>query len=350
MLKYVALVGIIAWSRVKKSAPMHTNPYQSAIKSLSQQIQETETLLTDPELGLMAREELVQLRSQLVALQTASSSLDTATASSETEFAENLPKGNCTLELRGGAGGDEAKIWAADLLRMYARFAENRRLRIEFIDDLVVKFSGSVELGGQLLSVYEAFQFESGVHRVQRVPATEAAGRIHTSTATIAVLPEIPEHVIKIREEDLEWHFMRSGGAGGQSVNKTNSAVRLVHRASGLVINSRTEKQQSQNRAIALQLLRAQLWDIQQEERLKKLDDARSLIGRAQRTEKIRTYNFAQNRVTDHRTKQSWYSLDTIIEGDIEKMLTELRGELLSESKVAVDEDPLDANTSPVEK
>ncbi len=311
-------------------APMQINPYQSAIDALQSQMQQTESLLSDPDMAALAQEELTQLRSQLTELESASATLDAATSAPETDFAEDQPKGNCTLELRGGAGGDEAKIWAADLLRMYSRFAENHRLRIEFIDDLVVKFSGSVELGGQLLTVYEAFQFESGVHRVQRVPATEAAGRIHTSTATIAVLPEIPEHVIKIREEDLEWHFMRAGGAGGQNVNKTNSAVRLNHRPSGLVINSRTEKQQSQNRAIALQLLRAQLWDLQQEERLKKIGDARLLIGRAQRAEKIRTFNYAQNRVTDHRTKQSWYALDSIVEGNIEKMLTEVRTELLS--------------------
>jgi peptide chain release factor 1 len=228
-------------------------------------------------------------------------------------------------------------MWAAELMRMYARFAETARMKISYIDDLVVKFSGFVELGGERLSAYEAFQFESGVHRVQRVPTTEAAGRIHTSTASIAVLPEIPEHVISIREEDLEWHFMRAGGAGGQNVNKTNSAVRLIHQPSGIVINSRTEKQQSQNRAIALQLLRAQLWDIQQEEKLKKLGDARSLIGRAQRAEKIRTFNFAQNRVTDHRTKQSWYALDTMIEGDIGKMLTQVRSALLSGNESDVD-------------
>lgn len=304
---------------------MQVNPYQSTIDALELQIKETELLVSDPDMGVLAQEELVALRSQLESLQQAADSLEGSGEDSSESFAAEQPTGPCTLELRGGAGGDEAKIWAADLLRMYQRFAENNRLRITFIDDLVVKFAGSVELGGQTLSAYEVFQFESGVHRVQRVPETEASGRIHTSTATIAVLPEIPEHVIQIREEDLEWHFMRAGGAGGQNVNKTNSAVRLIHTPSGLVINSRTEKQQSQNRAIALQLLRAQLWDLQEEERIKKLGDARLLIGRAQRAEKIRTYNFAQNRVTDHRTKQSWHALDTMIEGDIEKMLTDVR-------------------------
>jgi len=310
---------------------MQNNPYQSAISALLEQILSSELLLSDPEMVSLAQTELTQQRAQLAQLEAAAATLAASTTETpSSDFTTGQVKGHCTLELRGGAGGDEAKIWAADLLRMYIRFAEANRLRVEFIDDLVVKFSGSVEIGGQLLSTYEIFQYESGVHRVQRVPATEAAGRIHTSTATIAVLPEIPEHVIQIREEDLEWHFMRAGGAGGQNVNKTNSAVRLIHQPTGITINSRTEKQQSQNRAIALQLLRAQLWDRQEEERLQKLGDARSLIGRAQRAEKIRTYNFAQNRVTDHRTKQSWYSLDTIIEGDIAKMITELRAALLS--------------------
>lgn len=324
-----------------------TNPYQASITALEQQIAQTEQLLTDPDMGALAQDELTQLRAQLAALIEAAQRLDENTASTDTtEFSGDQPKGPCTLELRGGAGGDEAKIWAADLLRMYVRFAENHRLKISFIDDLVVKFSGTVTLGDEPLSAYEVFQFESGVHRVQRVPATEASGRIHTSTATLAVLPEIPAHVIQIREEDLEWQFMRAGGAGGQNVNKTNSAVRLTHQPSGIVINSRTEKQQSQNRAIALQLLRAQLWDRQEEERIKKLGDARLLIGRAQRAEKIRTYNFAQNRVTDHRTKQSWYALDTMVEGDIEKMLTEVRSALLNsdpdqrtETAADIDED-----------
>jgi peptide chain release factor 1 len=307
---------------------MQQNPYQSAINQLEAQISETKRLLADPDMALLAQEELGSLEQQLEELQTQAAALDSATAETA-DFSSEQPKGNCTLELRGGAGGDEAKNWAGELLRMYSRFAETNRLRIEYIDDLVVKFSGSVTLGGQQLSAYEVFQYESGVHRVQRVPTTEAAGRIHTSTASIAVLPEIPAHVITIREEDLEWHFMRAGGAGGQNVNKTNSAVRLIHQPSGLVVNCRTEKQQSQNRAIALQMLRAQLWEIQEEERLKKLGNARLLIGRAQRAEKIRTFNFPQNRVTDHRTKQSWYSLETIIEGEISGMLLEVRTALL---------------------
>ena len=237
-------------------------------------------------------------------------------------------KGNCIMEIRGGAGGDEAKIWANDLLRMYLRFAENNKLKMEMIDDTIVKIFGKSEVNGQLLTAYELLQFESGVHRVQRVPATEAQGRIHTSTASVAVLPEIPPAAINIREEDLEWSFMRAGGAGGQNVNKVNSAVRLVHIPSGIVVNARQEKKQDQNRKIALELLRAQLWEIEEEKKAKAEGEARSMIGRAQRAEKIRTYNYPQNRVTDHRTKQSWYSLETIMEGTISEILVELRSAL----------------------
>jgi len=157
------------------------------------------------------------------------------------------------------------------------------------------------------------------------VPETEAQGRIHTSTASVAVLPEVPLNAVEIREEDLDWQFMRAGGAGGQNVNKVNSAVRLIHRPSGIAVSARQEKQQVQNRKIALDLLRAQLWEIEAEKRQTELGAARSVIGRAQRAEKIRTYNFPQSRVTDHRTKQSWYNLSEILEGGIDKMLLDLR-------------------------
>ena len=314
---------------------MQQNPYQASIDQLKQQLAETEALLADPDMAQLAKDEINRLQQQIGELEQAAAALDLATQNENAEFSAEAPRGNCTIELRGGAGGDEAKNWASEILRMYLRFAETHRLKTEFIDDLVVKFIGSATLGGRPLSAYEIFQFESGVHRVQRVPTTEAAGRIHTSTASVAVLPEIPAHVITIREEDLEWQFMRAGGAGGQNVNKTNSAVRLTHRPSGIVVTSRQEKQQQQNRQIALQLLRAQLWEIMEEERLKKLGNARLLIGRAQRAEKIRTYNFPQNRITDHRTKQSWYSLDTMIEGDLEGMLISLREALTNPTETS---------------
>jgi peptide chain release factor 1 len=302
-----------------------SNPYQPLIDQLTAKIQETELLASDPDLGALVQDELNSLKEQRSQLEAAAAQM---TSHEEVVNEETGRKGNCIVEIRGGAGGDEAKIWANDLLRMYMRFAENNKLKMEMIDDTIVKFFGKSEVNGQLLTAYELLQFESGVHRVQRVPATEAQGRIHTSTASVAVLPEIPPAAINIREEDLEWSFMRAGGAGGQNVNKVNSAVRLVHIPTGIVVNARQEKKQDQNRKIALELLRAQLWEIEEEKKAKAEGEARSLIGRAQRAEKIRTYNYPQNRVTDHRTKQSWYSLETIMEGSISEMLVELRSAL----------------------
>jgi peptide chain release factor 1 len=243
---------------------------------------------------------------------------------------------NAIIEIRGGAGGDEAKIWANDLLRMYTRYAENKGLKVELIDELVFKVKGRITLPivtineeGKIerssetesISAYKLFRYDSGVHRVQRVPTTEAAGRIHTSTASVAVLPEIMTGVVEIKEEDLEWSFMRAGGAGGQSVNKTSSAVRLVHKPSGIVVNSRTERKQAQNRQIALELLRAQLWQIEEDKKQAAVGDARSNIGRNMRAEKIKTYNYPQSRVTDHRIHQSWHNLFEILEGDLDELL-----------------------------
>jgi len=235
------------------------------------------------------------------------------------------------MELRPGAGGDEAKIWAGDLLRMYLRYIETKKLKVEYIDDLIIKIKGKTQLGDQRVTAYELFSFESGVHRVQRVPATESQGRIHTSTASIAVLPEVHVTAVEIRNEDLEWQFMRAGGAGGQNVNKVNSAVRLTHIPSGIAVQARQEKKQEQNRQIALELLRSQLWEIEEEKKEAQLGKARTAIGRNRRAEKIRTFNYPQNRVTDHRINESWYSLDLILGGDIEKMISMVRTQLIAE-------------------
>ena len=180
---------------------------------------------------------------------------------------------------------------------------------------------------------YQLFKHEAGVHRVQRVPTTETQGRIHTSTASIAVLPEIKAHHIKIRDEDLIWEFMRSGGAGGQSVNKTSSAVRLIHRPSSIMVRVSQERKQLQNRQIALDLLRGQLWEIEEEKRLAKLGNARAAIGRNMRAEKIRTFNYPQNRVTDHRINHSWHQLENIIEGDLDPVISTIKQELAKTNK-----------------
>lgn len=316
------------------------NPYQFQIDEIQKRIAENQALVNDPDLGELAKQELSTLEKEKRQLEDAAAQLggsDTAVDAS-TEFV------NCVMEIRQGAGGDEAKIWGGDLLRMYMRFIETTTLKLEMIDDLTIKIKGRVnwenEDGSPLvITAYNLFKYESGVHRVQRVPATEAQGRVHTSTASIAVIPEVKKSVVEINEGDLEWQFMRAGGAGGQNVNKVNSAVRLLHKPTGLTVSCRQERSQVQNREMALEMLRGQLWELQEEERLVALGKARSAIGRAQRAEKIRTYNYPQNRVTDHRINQSWYNLETIVEGDLKKVLLEVKQGLESGVELAPETD-----------
>ncbi len=220
------------------------------------------------------------------------------------------------LEIHGATGGDEANIWAADLLRMYLRFAASRGWRVDYLDGEVIRIKDP--------QAYTLLQFEGGVHRVQRIPKTERYGRIHTSTATVAVLPEIEETQIYINPQDIEWDFFRSGGHGGQNVNKVATAVRLRHKPTGIVVSAQRERNQEQNRRIAMGLLRSKLWEIEEEKKMQTLSNARSLIGRGMRAEKIRTYNFPQNRVTDHRINKSWHNLEDIVEGKLDKMLSTL--------------------------
>lgn len=220
--------------------------------------------------------------------------------------------GVAIMEFRQGPGGDEARIWANDLLRMYSRYAVILGWKVESLDNNVIRIKGP--------DAFTKLQYEAGTHRVQRIPTTERHGRIHTSTATIAVLPEIPENEILIRPEDIEWDFYRAGGKGGQNVNKVSSAVRIRHIPSGIVVQCQTERDQFQNRAVALGMLRAKLWEAQLLEREKNMSEQRSVIGRGMRSEKIRTYNYAQNRVTDHRINKSWHNLEDIMEGKMGKI------------------------------
>lgn len=312
------------------------NPYQAQIDQLTREIADNQLLLNDPEMAELAAEEIPRLNAEKMALELASADFQNSQNKDGHDNEQIAKNANAIIEIRGGAGGDEAKIWANDLMRMYTRYSESKGLKVELIDELVFKIKGRIELPtveadaegkikttGQteIISAYKLFRYDSGVHRVQRVPSTEAAGRIHTSTASVAVLPEVTAAAVDIREEDLEWSFMRAGGAGGQSVNKTNSAVRLVHKPSGLVVNARTERKQAQNRQIALELLRAQLWQIEEDKKQAALGEARSNIGRNMRAEKIKTYNFPQSRVTDHRIHQSWHNLFDILEGDLDNVL-----------------------------
>ena len=222
-----------------------------------------------------------------------------------------------TLEIRPGPGGEEAKRWANDLLRMYTKYAASKNWKTNFIDEGVIKISG--------LDCYNAFKNEAGVHRVQRVPVTEKRGRIHTSTASVAVMAEIPENQILINNSDLEWEFYHASSHGGQNVQKVSTAVRLRHKPTGIVVTAQSERFQEQNRANALSILRSKLWDIEEDKRIKALGDQRAIIGRAMRNEKIRTYNFTQDRVTDHRINKSFHQIENIIEGKIEKIIEELR-------------------------
>ena len=217
------------------------------------------------------------------------------------------------LEIRGATGGDEAKLWGSDLLRMYIRYSVKKNWKLVEMDDNTIRISGP--------GVFDLLKNESGVHRVQRVPTTEKRGRIHTSTATIAVLPEIKETEVNINPGDLDWSFTRAGGHGGQNVNKVSTAVRLVHRPTGIVVESREERFQLQNREIALSLLRSKLWEKQEEEKLRTIAGYRSAIGRGTRSEKIRTYNFPQDRVTDHRLGKSWGKLENIMDGDLDRVI-----------------------------
>lgn len=219
----------------------------------------------------------------------------------------------CYLEIRGATGGDEAKLWGGDLLRMYIRYAFKKGWKVVQLDDKTIRISGP--------GVFDLLKNESGVHRVQRVPVTEKRGRIHTSTATVAVLPEIKEGEVQINPNDLEWQFTRAGGHGGQNVNKVSTAVRLVHKPTGLVVEAREERFQQQNREIALSLLRSKLWERQEEEKLRTIAGYRSVIGRGMRSEKIRTYNFPQDRVTDHRIKKSWGKLENVMDGDLDRIV-----------------------------
>lgn len=226
------------------------------------------------------------------------------------------------LEIRGATGGTEANLWAMTLIRMYTRFAFSQGWKVSPIDNETIKISGE--------GVYSLLQNESGVHRVQRIPATERRGRIHTSTATVAVLPDIPEQQIYINPSEVEMQFFRASSKGGQNVQKVSSAVRLIHKPTGIMVTCQSERDQYQNRQNAFSILRAKLWELQEEKRLVELGQARSQIGRGMRAEKIRTYNFPQNRVTDHRIRKSWQNLDQIIEGKLDTMFAKI-SELIPE-------------------
>lgn len=234
---------------------------------------------------------------------------------------------NIIVEIRGAAGGDEANIFAGDLFRMYTRYAEKNGWKIQMLDENASEAGGFAMVSFMIKgdNVYSHLKFESGSHRVQRVPKTEASGRIHTSTATVLVMPEAEEVDVVIENKDLQIDTYRSQGAGGQNVNKTESAVRITHIPTGIVVACQVEKSQIQNREIAMNLLRARVYAAKQAEQEEKIGAERRLkIGTGERSEKIRTYNYPQNRVTDHRIGFTLQKLDRVMEGDIDEILNAL--------------------------
>ena len=296
------------------------------ILSLQKRVVENQELASGTdELAAMARSEIHDLQSTIYNLQSRLASLET---SADTE----QDKRPAIVEFRAGAGGDEAKIWASDLERRYKRFAEIQGIKYELMDEGTWLFSGRPNDPKLPQGAYGLFKWESGVHRVQRVPATESSGRIHTSTASVAVLPKVDPQKITIRDEDLEWQFFRAGGHGGQNVNKVSTAVRLIHKPTGITTVSSQERYQQSNREICLDYLRSKLWEIQEEERIAGLEATRrSAVGRGARAEKIRTYNFPQNRITDHRVNLSWHNLESILEGNLTELLFTLNQEINKE-------------------
>ncbi len=234
---------------------------------------------------------------------------------------------NCIMEIRGGAGGEEAALFAYELYRMYLNYCEHHRLKCELVDINETELGGIKEVVMNVSGrdAYKQLKFESGVHRVQRVPETESQGRVHTSTATVAVLPEAEDVEVEIKDEDIRVDVYRSSGAGGQKVNKTETAIRITHFPTGIVVTCQDERSQLKNKDKAFKVLRSRLYDYYNSQNQTAYDEHRkSLVGRGDRSERIRTYNFPQGRVTDHRIGLSLFSLDNFIMGDIEEMIEAL--------------------------
>jgi peptide chain release factor 1 len=274
---------------------------------------------TDPDMAAMAQEEVAQLDEQIVKME----------ANLKALLVPKDPRNdrNVIVEIRAGTGGDEAGIFAADLYRMYTRFAETHNWKPELLSSSETGVGGFKEVIFMVKGkgAYSKMKYESGVHRVQRVPVTESQGRIHTSTATVVVLPEVDEVEIEIPDKDIEIDVYKSAGAGGQNVQKNATAVRIHHLPTGLIVQCQDERSQLQNRLRAMSILRARLYEMEEEKKLNEQTAARrSQVGSGDRSEKIRTYNFPQSRVTDHRINLTSYQLDSVLNGDLEPFIEEL--------------------------
>jgi len=291
-----------------------------AWRKLAQDVEDNEALLADAEMREMAKEELAQLRPQL---EPAEEQLKLYLVPKDPNDEKDV-----ILEIRAGAGGDEAGLFAAELLRLYLRYAERHGWKADVADLSAGSLGGvkdaTVNISGD--AVYSWLKYESGVHRVQRVPATEAQGRIHTSTATVAVMPEAEDIDVQVNTADVEMDVFRSTGSGGQSVNTTDSAVRLTHKPTGLVVKCQQEKSQLKNRNMAWRMLRAKLYEMEQERQRSARDATRkSQVGTGDRSEKIRTFNFPQDRLTDHRINYTRHNLPAVMDGDLQDVIDACR-------------------------
>jgi len=311
-----------AVSREFGSLAKFVRPYEQFCR-LKERKSETAGLLDsdgdDPELRQLAREELAELEKQI---EQAEEELLELFATEDRDSARDV-----LMEIRAGTGGEEAALFAADLFRMYQRYAERKGWKTEVLDAHPTDLGGFREVifsvEGQ--DVFRHLKHESGVHRVQRIPVTEASGRRHTSTATVAVLPAAEEVDVEISPEDLEWDTFRASGPGGQHVNKTSSAVRLTHKPTGIVVTMQDERSQHKNRAKALRVLRSRLYEIRREEEARARGQLRrSQVGTGDRSERIRTYNFPENRLSDHRIGLTLYKLDSIMMGELDEVVEAL--------------------------
>ena len=288
-------------------------------KKVEKNLEEAKEMMNDPELKELAETEMLEAKEKLPKIE---EELKILLIPKDPDDDKNV-----ICEIRGGAGGDEAALFAGTLYRMYSMYAERKHWKLEVLNENETELGGYKEISFMISGrgAYSRLKFESGVHRVQRVPDTEASGRIHTSTATVAVLPEVEDVDIELNPADIKMEVFRSSGAGGQHVNKTSSAVRLIHIPTGMVAECQTERSQVQNREYAMRMLRSRLYEKEKQERDAKLaNERKTQVGSGDRSEKIRTYNYPQGRITDHRIGLSIYQMENFLNGDLDEMIDNL--------------------------